>query len=333
MPALLPSIRSHQLSSQQRVTFHCLRQLGFRRAGFQRQLAVERIDVKKIPMCSRRWARSTITNLAEIICALKATGLKTLSRRQVLDHSDVVRRQIVEHPVHPGSSGCIRRVGIIADDRDGSCRLWHATPFQWRGNVDAVARVRARYRLTFAEGGTRQFDFGFVVGGRVGRRWLSNQLRSIGAACQWQYDQKECQHFDWSRHFTMLLKATPSDNQKLNPRLNESIQWAPGETAGEGSGLIPFLTISATSLWAMVSLNTTFFPSAETFVLLSRISSSCPFRVSAPAAIKTLKPEANWRALSRELTSEVTVATTSSPSCLMEKTTLVRGLSSFSFFK
>ena len=73
--------------------------------------------------------------------------------------------------------------------------------------------------------------------------------------------------------------------------------------------------------------------SAETLVLFKRISSSCPLRDAAPASNIKPNPRDNLLALSAELASDSTVATTSLPSCLIVKVTFVPGLSSFIFFR
>ena len=66
--------------------------------GTRLKAALEKVTVR-----SRRRTWTTVSDLSEVIVALKTARFKILSRRQVLNHSDILGRQIVNDPMHPGA--------------------------------------------------------------------------------------------------------------------------------------------------------------------------------------------------------------------------------------
>src|SRR5262245_6089849 len=93
----------------------------------------------------------------------------------------------------------------------------------------------------------------------------------MSCATEDRHEHEDHQGFETNQHFILFARIARS-----------SLRYV-GETEGVGVA-IPFFTRSTTSSCGIVKLKTTLLPSAETFVLLSRTSSSFPLRVSAPAA-------------------------------------------------
>src|SRR5207244_4638960 len=144
----------------------------------KRKLRIERVDFEEVTMRAAWRAGTAVANLLKVVGALHAAAWKCFSRRRVLDQTNLVSRQIVEHPMHPGAR---RRVGIVANDRERLCRLWHAGPLQRRRDVDAIASVLLWNRFAFLECSTGCVKSHFFLL-RCGRGLLFNWLGRAGAS-------------------------------------------------------------------------------------------------------------------------------------------------------
>src|SRR6267378_6103543 len=91
------AVFANELCLGKDVAFHRALNIGLRRAGFQTQLRIERIQLEEIPVrLPRRRTRTAITNFAEIVAALASAAGKLLLLRDAFRKFSVVCWKIVE---------------------------------------------------------------------------------------------------------------------------------------------------------------------------------------------------------------------------------------------
>src|SRR5438034_9280964 len=116
-PKWLSSECAHQLALAEEMWFERLHNMLLRRARFQLQRSVERVQFEVIPMrLSRRWARAPIAHLFEVVDALASASRQRLLRLDAFIQSALARGHVVYHPMNPCAVG---RVGIVRDQREG----------------------------------------------------------------------------------------------------------------------------------------------------------------------------------------------------------------------
>src|SRR6266487_1901998 len=131
------AVTADKLGLPEDVALHGSFDLGFGGSRFQIQLRIEGVEFEEIAMrLARRWAWTAVSDFAEIVAALAGAIRKLFLLRDSLGKFLRIRRQVKQHPVHPGAH---RRVGIVHDEREALrlCRWF--IPGELRRDVRAVA--------------------------------------------------------------------------------------------------------------------------------------------------------------------------------------------------
>src|SRR5262249_17322195 len=100
-----------------------------------------------------RRGRAAVADLAKVVVPLLGALRQRLVRRRVLRQLGRVGGQVEDDPVDPGA---VRRVRVVADQREALRAGRSGAPVQVGRDVFAVGGVRLRYRAAFAEGGAAQ---------------------------------------------------------------------------------------------------------------------------------------------------------------------------------
>src|SRR5713226_10440 len=150
------AVFSNQFGLGKDVALHGAFNVGLRRAGFQTQFCVERIQLEEIAVrLAGRRTRPAVADLAEIVSALPRAAGKLFMPRHPLRKFLCVLRNVVQNPVYPGSRG---GVGIIHDERKALRLCRRFIPFQLRGDVRSVARNFFRDRFARRKVRTRNLQ-------------------------------------------------------------------------------------------------------------------------------------------------------------------------------
>src|SRR5262249_29204313 len=113
LPALVPHISSDKLPLTHNVTFHCIFDLFSRRTCRCVQSQIQRKQPELVMMHrSWRWTRAAIAHARKVVLSLDRTAGSLFDRGHALTDFSNVTRQVVDHPVRPGSPG---RVRVLAD--------------------------------------------------------------------------------------------------------------------------------------------------------------------------------------------------------------------------
>lgn len=159
---LLPFVFPHQLPFGEDAPIHHTNQVLFCRARFERDFGVERVEFEKITVRATGGRTGTaIADALEIIDALLRPGGERFGGWNLLWKLRLGWREPVEDPVDPRAD---RRVRVVTNKRQAFDACGKVAPFQWRGNVLAIAAVFRRNEFAFGKGGTGQLDrhSGFV---------------------------------------------------------------------------------------------------------------------------------------------------------------------------
>src|SRR6266849_717259 len=153
LSSFLPRIRSHQLRRGEHVAFHSSLHILFLCTGLERQWGVQCVQLEEVAVGrSRWWTGATVARATEVVAPLaRPTQVERFDLGDVFRELGDGRRQIVQHPVDPGTGGS---VGIIDDEGEPSRPRRRAAPAERRGHVYAVARVLGRDGGPLSERGT-----------------------------------------------------------------------------------------------------------------------------------------------------------------------------------
>src|SRR5207302_9909594 len=160
---LLPLILPHQLSLGEDAPIHHTDQILFCRARFEGDFCVERVEFEKITVRAAGGRTGTaIADALEIVDALLRPGGEDFGGWNLFWKLCLGWRESVEDPVDPRAD---RRVRVVTDKYQAFGACGNVAPFQWRGNVLAIAGVFRRNEFAFGKGGTGQLDrhSGFVL--------------------------------------------------------------------------------------------------------------------------------------------------------------------------
>src|SRR5271157_5353658 len=138
------------------MALHGTFEVWFGGSGLEVELCVERIQLEIIAVgLARRGTWTAIADLAKVVASLQRSGGKLFLFFYSLGQFSRVGREVVEHPVHPGTCGRIR---IVHDEREALGRRGRLLPAQRRGNVRSVACELLRNRFAVGKGGVRNLE-------------------------------------------------------------------------------------------------------------------------------------------------------------------------------
>jgi hypothetical protein len=142
-------IGSHQLSFGEAMSVHRFEQFLFRETGLEFELRVECVELEKVAVrFAGRRTRPAIADALVVVQALLCTVGQLRRYCHAFSQTGGVRRQIVNHPMHPGAH---RRIGVVANQREAFRGGRHARPLQRGRKVLFIERMTRGNRLAFGE--------------------------------------------------------------------------------------------------------------------------------------------------------------------------------------
>src|SRR5208337_2719774 len=138
----LPLVPPLPLRSRQDVPFHRTLQVALAGARSQRQFGTQGIQFEKIAMRFARWWTGTVVaGLAEIVAALARSIRQLFFLFHTAGQRTRAARDVVNYPMHPGASGCIR---VISNQCESLRARWSVAPFERRRTVFTLAGEGSR---------------------------------------------------------------------------------------------------------------------------------------------------------------------------------------------
>src|SRR5208337_487481 len=205
-PPDLAGVAAHPFALRQNVALHGSFDILFGGTRLEIQLRVQGVELEEIAVgLAWRRARPAITDFPKIIAAVSRTVRELLLLGDVLRERARVCGQVEEHPVHPGSHGC---VGIVSDQSETLSRGGWVVPGESGRNVRSVTGELFRNAHTGTEIGTLQFQ---------GHGYTSLRMRSACRGnCQTAREENCCEreaafsgmHWDSLRVFRGILRLT-----------------------------------------------------------------------------------------------------------------------------